>query len=237
MARYPVTNAQYLAFVGATGHDPPRHWHGSLPPPGKGNHPLVHVTWADTAAYCAWWNAHVRDRPQHLWRSGAPSIATQAPPSWQARLPTGAEWEKAARGGLLVPVPQAGDRLHDNPLPLRLYPWGDTWCLSSGARRGDETRCNVSESGIGASTTVGMYASGASPYGVMDLPGNVWEWCSDWADDEHHYKVRRGGAFRYSHDQARCSASDQAHHGLAWPYVGFRLVLGPSPGGQGREKR
>jgi len=55
----------------------------------------------------------------------------------------------------------------------------------------------------------------------------VWEWCLGWADEERRFKVRRGGAFRYMHEQARCSASDRAHPDLGWPYIGFRLVIGP----------
>ena len=89
----------------------------------------------------------------------------------------------------------------------------------------------MSESGIGATTPVGMYPSGGSPYGVLDLAGNVWEWCLDWTDEERRYRARRGGAFRYTHDQARCSTSDRALPGLAWPYLGFRLGLG-SPAGE-----
>ncbi len=226
IARYPVTNAQYRAFVEATGHVSPAHWQGRHYPPGLGNHPVANVAWEDVTAYCAWRSAHLRETPALIWRLGAVQPGAQIPARWQVRLPTSAEWEKAARGGLLVPASGSGELVH-NALPRRRYPWGDHWVLSSGGTRGDETRCNVSESDIGATTPVGMYPSGASPYGLMDVAGNVWEWCLDWANEERRYKVRRGGAFRYTHEQARCSALDRAHPDLAWPYVGFRLVLGP----------
>ncbi len=232
IARYPVTNAQYMAFVEATGHAPPSHWRGNLPALGTGNHPVVQVTWEDVMAYCRWWNEQVRRRVPHLWRAGETSVPAQMPREWQARLPRSVEWEKAARGGLLVPA-SSGDGLVSNPLPRRRYPWGDDWTLSTPQHRGDETRCNVSESNIGTTTPVGMYPSGVSPYGVMDLAGNVWEWCLDWADEEQCYRVRRGGAFRYTHEQARCSAADRVLPGLAWPYVGFRLVVGLPVDGQG----
>jgi formylglycine-generating enzyme required for sulfatase activity len=225
IARYPVTNAQYGAFVEATGHTPPSHWHGSLAPPGTSNHPVVYVTWRDVNAYCAWWNERLYETQFWIRRSGQWAIAGQIPQSWCVRLPTSAEWEKAARGGLLIPAPDANE-LVDNPLPDRLYPWGNRWQLSTGERAGDEKRCNVSESNVGATTPVGMYPDGASPYDVMDVAGNVWEWCLDWADPEKRYKIRRGGAFRYTHDQARCSAYDRAYPGLAWPYIGFRPILG-----------
>jgi formylglycine-generating enzyme required for sulfatase activity len=227
MARYPVTNAQYTAFVAATGHAPPSHWRGNLPLVGTGNHPIVNVTWEDAVAYCTWWNEHARRRALPMWRPGEPRVATQPPRAWQARLPTSVEWEKTARGGLVVPTYRGDGGAVDNPLPRRRYPWGDQWTLSTPGLPGDEMRCNVSESNIGTTTPVGMYPSGASPYDVLDLAGNVWEWCLEWADEEHRFKVRRGGAFRYTHEQARCSASDRAHPGLGWPYVGFRLVIGP----------
>ena len=226
IARYPVTNAQYAAFVAATDHLLPDHWQDSRPPAGLGNHPVVCVTWEDVMAYCRWWSMRWREQQPYVWRSGKPSPAPDVSRAWEIRLPTSAEWEKIARGGLLIPRPEDGD-LVDNPLPRRRYPWGDGWSLSTGEVRGDETRCNVSESSIGMTTPVGMYPEGSSPYGVMDVAGNVWEWCLDWADEEGRYKIRRGGAFRYTHDQARCSALGKAHPGLAWPYAGFRLVLGP----------
>jgi formylglycine-generating enzyme required for sulfatase activity len=226
ISRYPVTNAQYTAFVNATGHVPPAHWPGGRPQAGMGNHPVVYVTWEDAIAYCKWWAARVRDGRPQVWRGRHVEAATQGPLSWTVRLPTSAEWEKAARGGLLIPTPEK-EMLVDNPLPRRAYPWGDSWRLSTMGTPGDETRCNVSESDVGTTTPTGMYPSGASPYGVMDMVGNVWEWCFDWADEEARYKVRRGGAFRYTHEHARCAAYDKAYPGLAWPHMGFRMVFGP----------
>jgi formylglycine-generating enzyme required for sulfatase activity len=226
IARYPVTNAHYAAFVAATAHPRPDQWHNNHPPAGLGNHPVVGVTWEDAMAYCAWWNERRREQQPAVWRSGRPTSVPGLPQGWEIRLPTSAEWEKAARGGALIPDQDGGD-LVDNPLPHRRYPWGDGWSLSTAEDRGDEMRCNVSESGLGTTTPVGMYPEGSSPYGAMDMAGNVWEWCLDWADEQERYKIRRGGAFRYTHDQARCSAYGRAHPGLAWPYAGFRPVLGP----------
>ena len=129
MAKTPVTNAQYLAFVQSTGHHPPDHWEDELPPAGKHDHPVVHVSWHDALAYCGW-----------LTQVTGKSF----------RLPSEAEWEKAARG-----------------TDGRVYPWGNQW---------DAERCNTKESDIGATTPVGAYPQGASPYGLLDMAGNVWEW-------------------------------------------------------------
>jgi len=226
IARYLVTNAQYAAFVSATGHPPPGHWQGNRPPIGFGNHPVVYITWEDAVRYCEWLAGHLRTARSEVWRSNQVQVSDYVSPSWTVRLPTSDEWEKAGRGGLLIPAPESGE-LVDNPLPHRVYPWGNSWRLSTGDVRGDDTRCNVSESNIGTTTPVGIYPDGASPYGLMDMAGNVWEWCLNWAGKEHRYKIRRGGAFRYTHDHARCAAYDKAYSSLAWPYLGFRVVLGP----------
>jgi formylglycine-generating enzyme required for sulfatase activity len=187
------------------------------------------VTWKQATQYCAWYTARLFSEPFLIWRvdqaekqDRAPDIVTR---DWVVRLPTSQEWEKAARGGLRLPSDQGQER--DNTLPQRVYPWSDSWQLSEQGVKGDETRCNVSESHIGATTPVGMYPDGASPYGLMDLAGNVWEWCIDWADKQERYKVRRGGAYRFTHEHARCAAYDQAHPGLGWPHLGFRVVLAP----------
>jgi len=129
IARTPVTNAQYAAFVHATGHDLPEHWKSRKPPEGKGDHPMVHVSWEDAVAYCAWLS-QVTGKPY--------------------RLPSEAEWEKAARG-----------------TDGRIYPWGD--------EPPDEGRCNSDK--VRATTPVGRYSpQGDSPYGCADMAGNVWEW-------------------------------------------------------------
>jgi formylglycine-generating enzyme required for sulfatase activity len=226
VSRYPVTNAQYAAFVSQTGRPPPSLWHGDQPPAGTGNHPVACVTWRDAIEYCEWTAARVRREPLTVWRFGRIVGRERVPHSWSVRLPTSAEWEKAARGGLLIPTSE-GDELVENPFPRRVYPWGDSWHLSTIDAAGDEMRCNVSESGIGGTTPVGMYPDGASPYGLLDMAGNVWEWCLDWTDTEHRFRIRRGGAYRYAHDHARCAEYERAYPGLAWPYQGFRVVLGP----------
>lgn len=193
IARYPVTNAQYAVFVQATGREPPRHWEGSQPPPHLANHPVVHVTWHDAVAYCRWLS-------QETGR--------------EYRLPTEAEWERAARG--------ATDR--------REWPWGDEW---------DSERCNTAESGPGTTTPVGVYPAGASPEGVLDVAGNVWEWCSslyrpypyDAGDGRENTeaegsRVLRGGSWNGIQTTARCAFRGRIHPDVRFGHVGFRCARG-----------
>jgi formylglycine-generating enzyme required for sulfatase activity len=143
IARYPVTNDQYARFVQETGHEPPYHWQGKMPPPVLLNHPVVNVTWHDAVAYCAWLSEVCAE---------------------QVRLPTEAEWEKAARG-------------EDG----RTYPWGN---------RPPPTKERVNfNDHVGDTTPVGRYSpQGDSPYSVADMAGNVWEWTSSKYDQEkYHY--------------------------------------------------
>jgi len=125
----PVTNREYREFVLATGHNIPAHWttdeKGSLRlPEGKEDHPVVNVSHADTVGYCKWRGT---------------------------RLPTAAEWEKAARG-----------------TDERLFPWGDDF---------DVTCCNTAESKVGGTSSVTKHdPECASPYGALDITGNVAEW-------------------------------------------------------------
>jgi formylglycine-generating enzyme required for sulfatase activity len=128
IAETPVTNALYALFQQATGAHQPISWGGALPEHLR-DHPAVDLSWQDATALCDWLSRLTGRR---------------------YRLPTEAEWEKAARG-----------------VDGRAFPWGDQF---------DPARCNVKESGMGATTPVGAYPTGASPYGALDMAGNVWEW-------------------------------------------------------------
>jgi formylglycine-generating enzyme required for sulfatase activity len=170
------------------GHAAPDDWQTQL---GKLDHPMARVTWHDPMAYVAWLSEHAGER----WR-----------------LPTEAEWEKAARG-----------------TDGRIYPWGDTF---------DKTRCNTIGSDIWDTTPVGSYPTGASPYGVQDMAGNVCEWTEGLKvsypyiiSGEHEVLsspdrgVLRGGCMVSEPFEARAA---RRHHGqlegFEGLYNGFRLV-------------
>lgn len=141
-----VTNGQYLAFVEATRHRRPEHprdktltlWRNGTVPAVFKDHPVVNVDWADASSYCSW--------------AGR-------------RLPTEAEWERAARG-----------------TTGRRFPWGNTEPTRTLANYLNQWR-----NGAGLEP-VGSHPQGASPEGVQDLQGNVWEWVADWYDPHYYEK-------------------------------------------------
>jgi formylglycine-generating enzyme required for sulfatase activity len=216
IARHPVTQAQYWAFVQATGHRPPTarfewerpyEWSNGHPPLHLLNHPVVLVTWDDARCYCDWLMAQLR-----TWKRMPEPLATLlCKEGWQVRLPTEAEWEKAARG-----------------TDGRIFPWGD---------EPDPRRANYSDTGIGTTSAVGCFPSGASPYGVLDLSGNVWEWTSSgW---RHHgaqtrllepLAVLRGGAFHYNVRFVRCAGRIKFNMDHMSGNFGFRVVVVPDYG-------
>jgi formylglycine-generating enzyme required for sulfatase activity len=215
MARYPVTNAQYAAFVQATDREPPRHWNGPQPPAAARHHPVVYVSWYDARAYSAWLTGQLRE--------GAvlppPLAARLRDRGCVVRLPTEAQWERAASWDA-----QAGQ--------AREWPWGDEW---------DAALCNTSEGGIGTTTAVGLFPGGASPCGALDMAGNVWEWCQSLyknypyrAEDGREdpkaggSRVLRGGAFSDFQGRARCAVRGSLHPVGRWSGGGFRLVVSPA---------
>jgi formylglycine-generating enzyme required for sulfatase activity len=158
IARYPVTVAQFRAFVEDSGYEPrdPDSL-GGLP-----NHPVVWVYWDEAVKYCKWLTERLR-----AWAgTPAPLAALLREQGWTVRLPSEAEWEKAARG-------------EDG----RIFPWGEGI---------DENRANYGMN-VGTTSAVGSFPGGASPYGVQDLSGNVWEWCATkWQDSYEDVSVQGG---------------------------------------------
>jgi formylglycine-generating enzyme required for sulfatase activity len=139
MDRHEVTTRQYAAFLAVTGRERPWQW-DTVNHAEHGDRPVIGVSWTDTEAYCRW--------------NGK-------------RLPTEAEWEKAARDG-----------------DERNYPWGNQVPTPDLANFGLGVRFSYGQ----ALTPVGRYERGQSPYGLYDMAGNVWEWVSDWYEGGYYEK-------------------------------------------------
>jgi formylglycine-generating enzyme required for sulfatase activity len=231
MARYPVTQAQYRAFVDDTGRRPPKaegeserpyDWQEGRPPARLLNHPVVLVTWHDAVAYCDWLTQRLR-----TWDGIPGPLANLLRElGWVVRLPTEAEWEKATRGG-----------------DGRLYPWGDEF---------DAQKCNMFDTHIGSTSAVGCFLGGANSYGVEDLSGNVWEWTrslwgktymspdfkypydpGDGREDQEAgndvFRVVRGGSFLSNLMDVRCAYRNGVFPDFRHRGYGFRVVLAPVP--------
>ena len=139
---HEVTNADYAEIVEKKAAQPPYHWNGRVPPGGNGRLPIYNVSWDEASNYCK-----ARGK----------------------RLPTEAEWERAARGG--------AEDLD--------YPWGNEYTGEPGSEGGRPVRRAHSDSATGP-VPVGSFA--ANGYGLYDMSGNVWEWVADWYD-LYYYSV------------------------------------------------
>lgn len=187
ISKFPITVAQYTLFTSAMDQPTPFDF------PQKSEFPITNVSWYDATVFCRW----------------ASDLGEK-----QVRLPTEAEWEKAARG-----------------TDGRVYPWGDEF---------DSTRLNCADGKINNTTPVDKYPNGSSPCGAFDMAGNVWEWTYDWYKPDYYhnlptldpqgadtgsYKSLRGGA--WFSDSVHVRAADRTHFNPdnRYDYVGFRVVL------------
>jgi formylglycine-generating enzyme required for sulfatase activity len=169
IARWPVTNADFREFLLAQRRPLP----ATVEAATLADHPATGLTREDAEAYCAWLGPDVR-------------------------LPTGAEWEAAARGT---------DR--------RPFPWGETFYAE---------HCNCAESGWGWTTPVRSHPSGAGPFGAEQQAGNVWEWVSDEGPDG--WGVVRGGSYLDTAWGLRTSRVQPADPERATNTTGFRIAIG-----------
>ena len=188
MAAYPVTRGEYAAFLAATGHEHPRDWHA--PAFAGDDRPVIGVSWHDAAAYCAW-------RTQH---------------GSAERLPTEAEWERAARGGV----------------DGAAFPWGD------------EIPQWIPDGGRGPLVGPWPVTLGdPNPFGLYGIAANVHEWCADWHDRGYYAtsppanprgpasgvrRASRGGSWRHAVTISRCAARSRIDPSFRYTDYGFRVA-------------
>lgn len=265
ISRYPISNAQYDKFVKAEGYKNKGYWAEAITaefwqdgffkgrydnepresqmkfsaPFNLLNHPVVGVSWYEALAFTRWLTDYLQNKKL-------------LPPKWIVTLPNEAQWEKAARGGLQIPsktsltslsakFKMTQPSLKANKNPNRIYPWGDEFKTDY---------ANTSENGINSTSALGCFNSGESPYGVLELSGNVWEWTrSLWGKEsnpEFKYpynpedvtredlnassdvrRVLRGGSCVSGCGYARCAYRLRNRPNYWGGYIGFRVAVSP----------
>lgn len=209
ISKYPITQVQFWSFF-KSGYTDKKYWseEGWKWQTTNKRSPIESSTPNFPQVDVSWYEAAAFC----AWLTEQYRNLTLLSSSETIHLPTESEWEKAAKG-------------NDD----RYYPWGYSF---------DATHCNMSETGIGELSPVGVFQNGASPNGVMDLSGNIWEWCqSPW---RKYYteqneeltgpgtfvaRVVRGGAYNSSRREVRCTYRHRLLPGGKLFPVGFRIVL------------
>lgn len=207
IGRFPVTVAQFAEYAEKSGHRP----EDEEALRGPANAPVNWVSWHEALGFCRWLTT--------AWR-----VEKKLQEGREVRLPSEAEWEKAARG-------------EDG----RAYPWGSGFDANLG---------NSGATGIGSPSAVGCFPGGASPYGAEELSGSVWEWtrsifAADYGEPEIKYpyvardgredlessalRVLRGGAFSGEPRYVRCAVRLRNDPVERRDLIGFRVVVSPFP--------
>lgn len=226
LCKYPVTNKEYQAFIDATGRQTPAYWTEGKFPEGKGEHPVVMVSYEDAAAYCDW--------------------LTSENPGWSFRIPSEAEWENAAAGTQKFLYPWGNeanitvkDGVVESPFnfnavvaaeylqsePERFVEFSAAKLSHKGKRQQIKALLSINDNGMvkgwsdprshagfedtdlfaeisgngGCTQSVKTYSQNVSPYGCCDMVGNVWEWTSSTAvtdKTDNDNYVVRGGSWR-----------------------------------------
>ena len=186
--QFEVTNQQFKKFLSDTGYSPERYL--DYPPHNANNLPAVVLEWSDAVAYANWVGK---------------------------RLPTEAEWEKAARG-----------------TDGRIWPWGNEW---------DATKLSGNDGtglidGYKLTAPIGQFPEGVSPFGAYDMAGNLWEWVADWYDPDYYDyatntnpqgpetgdgHVLKGGGWAENLDFTRCANRFGGNPGSL--IIGFRCAM------------
>jgi formylglycine-generating enzyme required for sulfatase activity/predicted kinase len=227
ISKYPITTVQFKLFVEDSGYVPDEE--NSLK--GIDNEPVTFVTWYDAKNFCSWLTKSWQEK-------------NYLPPNWVIDLPSEVEWEKSARGGVKVPkepiILESGNLsqinslsipdLIDNSMQRREFPWGDDITADS---------ANYLDTGINQPNTPGCFPLSCSPYGVLDLSGNVLEWTrsifkpypylstdnrEESVIDDNILRVLRGGYFGSGELRVRCSARFWHVQNFRRDFVGFRIV-------------
>jgi formylglycine-generating enzyme required for sulfatase activity len=196
LAATETTNAQYARFLKATGHPAPLYWRDkNLNNPSQ---PVVGVIWQDAQAFCRWLTRET---------------------GVMHRLPSEAEWEAAARGGLV-----------NEP-----YPWGRDLPDAGGRYRANYYPNDFADDGFSLTAPVGSFP--ANGYGLFDMAGNVSEWCADekvppaggtpFAAPD--YRIRKGGSWRSRARDLRCAARKFTPPDTADGFIGFRVLRQAGP--------